>query len=142
MRGVEVTGFTQGPSRVDVLLSDGRTLRAQYPVGCDGGRNFVRKTAGIVFPGWDPTVSYLLAAAELTASPEWGLVTDDIGRHAFSRVEDSKVGILVTEREKAATLPPRLGAASRGGPRRAATSATTRYGPLNPDLCRAASYRL
>ena len=60
-RGREVTGFTQDATGVDVAISDGESLRAQYLVGCDGGRNLVRKAAGIEFPGWDPTTSALLA---------------------------------------------------------------------------------
>ena len=54
-RGLEVTGFAQDDSGVDVALSGGRSLRAQYLVGCDGGRSAIRKAAGIAFPGWDPT---------------------------------------------------------------------------------------
>src|SRR5690606_17842067 len=46
-RSAEVTGFTQDVSGVDIDVSDGRRLRAQYLVGCDGGRSMVRKTAGI-----------------------------------------------------------------------------------------------
>ena len=53
--GSEVTGFAQDDTGVDVELSDGRSLRAQYLVGCDGGRSLIRKAAGIEFPGWDPT---------------------------------------------------------------------------------------
>ena len=53
-RGREVTGFAQDDTGVDVELSDGQSLRAQYLAGCDGGRSLVRKTAGIEFPGWDP----------------------------------------------------------------------------------------
>jgi len=97
--GVEVTGFREESSGIDVALSDGGNLRAQYLVGCDGGRSFVRKAAGIGFPGADPTISHLIAEAELTETPEWGLTTDDIGNHAFSQVEDGRVGILVTERQ-------------------------------------------
>jgi 3-(3-hydroxy-phenyl)propionate hydroxylase len=37
-RSREVTGFTQDDSGVEVALSDGQSLRAQYLVGCDGGR--------------------------------------------------------------------------------------------------------
>src|SRR5690349_97955 len=33
-----VTGFTQDDTGVDVALSDGNSLRAEYLVGCDGGR--------------------------------------------------------------------------------------------------------
>ena len=47
----EVTGFAQGDTGVDVEVSDGRSLRAKYLVGCDGGRSLIRKAAGIEFPG-------------------------------------------------------------------------------------------
>jgi 3-(3-hydroxy-phenyl)propionate hydroxylase len=39
----EVTGFAQDDTGVDVEPSDGRTLRAGYLVGCDGGRSLIRK---------------------------------------------------------------------------------------------------
>src|SRR5215203_1572205 len=55
----EVTGFAQEETGVDVELSDGRSLRAEYLAGCDGGRSLVRKAAGIEFPGWDATTSAL-----------------------------------------------------------------------------------
>ena len=60
-RGREVTGFAQDDTGVDVGVSDGSSLRAQYLVGCDGGRSLIRKKAGIDFPGWDPSVTYLIA---------------------------------------------------------------------------------
>src|SRR5690242_15510730 len=47
----EFTGFASDEHGVDVTLSDGQSLRAQYVVGCDGGRSLVRKGAGIDFPG-------------------------------------------------------------------------------------------
>src|SRR5438552_3741489 len=53
-RPVDVTGFAQDDTGVDVALSDGRSLRAAYLVGCHCGRRLIRKTAGIDFPGWDP----------------------------------------------------------------------------------------
>jgi 3-(3-hydroxy-phenyl)propionate hydroxylase len=71
-RGAEVTGFAQDDTGVDVAMSDGRSLRAEYLVGCDGGRSLVRKTAGIDFPGWDPTTSWLIAEVEWTEEPPWG----------------------------------------------------------------------
>ena len=107
LRGVEVTGFTEDALGVDVALSDGHSLRAQYLVGCDGGRSFVRKAAGIGFPGSDATLSHLLAEAELSDEPEWGLRTDEIGVHAFSKTEDGKVGMIVTER-RVGTVEPTL----------------------------------
>jgi 3-(3-hydroxy-phenyl)propionate hydroxylase len=69
----EVTGLAQDDSGVDVELSDGRSLRADYLVGCDGGRSVVRKAAGIAFPGWDPTTSWLIADVEMEQTPEFGL---------------------------------------------------------------------
>ncbi|HEY4366614.1 MAG TPA: FAD-dependent monooxygenase [Steroidobacteraceae bacterium] len=47
----EVTGFAQDDTGVDVEMSDGSSLRAEYLVGCDGGRSVIRKAAGIEFPG-------------------------------------------------------------------------------------------
>jgi 2-polyprenyl-6-methoxyphenol hydroxylase-like FAD-dependent oxidoreductase len=49
-RARDVTGVAQHDAGVDVVLSDGTSLRAQYLVGCDGGRSLVRKAAGIEFP--------------------------------------------------------------------------------------------
>jgi hypothetical protein len=62
-------------------------LRAQYLVGCDGGRSLVRKAAGIEFPGWDATRSNLIAEAEMTGDPELGVRHDDVGIHGIGRVE-------------------------------------------------------
>jgi len=64
-RGREVTGFAQDDTGVDVELSDGPSLRADYLVGCDGGRSLIRKAAGIEFPGWDPTTSNLIAEVQI-----------------------------------------------------------------------------
>lgn len=56
--GYEVTSFDQdkdGVTLAAVRLSDGRSesWRAQYLVGCDGGRSFVRRTLGIRYAGED-----------------------------------------------------------------------------------------
>jgi 3-(3-hydroxy-phenyl)propionate hydroxylase len=107
--GREVTGFTQDGTGVDVDLSDGQPLRAQYLVGCDGGRSVVRKAAGIEFPGWDPTTSSLIAQVELAEEPEWGLRRDATGVHALSRFEGGPVrGVLVTEQHLEHTGEPTL----------------------------------
>jgi 3-(3-hydroxy-phenyl)propionate hydroxylase len=71
-RGLEVTGFAQDETGVDVELSDGRSLRANYLVGCDGGRSVIRKKAAVDFPGWDPSISYLIAEVAMTEEPVWG----------------------------------------------------------------------
>src|SRR5262245_44620996 len=86
-RGVEVTGFAQDDTGVDVAVSDGRSLRAEYLVGCDGGGGLVRKAAGIAFPGWDPTVSNLIAEAEMAEEPELGTRRDALGVHGIGRLE-------------------------------------------------------
>src|SRR5881394_2305024 len=70
-RGRELTGFAQDDTSVDVLVSDGTSLRAEYLVGCDGGRSVIRKAADIEFAGWDPTVSWLIAEAHFIEEPPW-----------------------------------------------------------------------
>src|SRR3954454_11309171 len=94
----EVTGFAQDDTGVDVERSDGRSLRAQYLVGCDGGHSLVRKAAGIEFPGSEPTTSFLIAGVELASEPPWGIHHDAVGRHAFRKLDDGLVGVLVTEK--------------------------------------------
>ena len=86
-RGREATGFTQDDSGVDVELSDGGSLRADYLVGCDGGRSLIRKAAGIEFPGWDPTTSGLLAEVEMAEQPELGIHRNAFGVHSFGKVK-------------------------------------------------------
>ena len=64
-RGREVTGIARDDTGADVQLSDGQSLRAEYLAGCDGGRSLIRKAAGIEFPGWGPSTSYLIAVVEM-----------------------------------------------------------------------------
>ena len=97
VRERDVTGFAQDGRGVDVDLSDGRSLRAQFLVGCDGGRSLVRKAAGIEFPGWDPSVSSLIAEAEMREEPEWGIRYDENGTQAIGKLEDGRVGVVVTQ---------------------------------------------
>ena len=107
--GREVTGFTQDGTGVDVVLSDGQSLRAQYLVGCDGGRSIIRKDAGIEFPGWDPTRSNLIAEVEVTEEPPPGVRHDAIGVHGLHRLEDGKtVRVVVTERQVGPGSEPTL----------------------------------
>jgi 2-polyprenyl-6-methoxyphenol hydroxylase-like FAD-dependent oxidoreductase len=119
-RGREVTGFAQDDGGVDVELADGDSLRAEYLVGCDGGRSLIRKAAGIEFPGWDPTTSALLAEVEVAEEPELGIRNDEFGVHSFGRVDyeirdgeivyadEGPVGVMVTERHPGATAEPTL----------------------------------
>ena len=117
-RGRRVTGFAQDDTGVDVELSDGRTVRAGYLVGCDGGRSLVRKQAGIAFPGWDATTSALIAEAEMAEEPELGTRQDATGLHGIGRVEyevrdgevifadHGPVRVMVTEQEVGSTSEP------------------------------------
>jgi len=137
-RGREVTGFTQDDTGVDVELfpignfdasfpakdseasSDGLSLRAQYLVGCDGGRSLVRKAAGIEFPGWDPTTSALIAQVEMTGQPPLGIHRNAFGIHSFGKLEykilDGKViyaeggptAVMVTEQHVGPATEPTL----------------------------------
>ena len=108
--GREVTGFAQDDSGVDVRLSDGEPLRAQYLVGCDGGRSLIRKAAGIEFPGWDATRSNLIAEVELTEEPPQGLHHDAAGTHGFRQMEDGRTfGVVTTEQQVGPSSEPTLG---------------------------------
>ena len=89
-RGCEVTGLAQDDAGVDVALFDARPLRAKYLVGCDGGRSLIRKKAGIDFPGWDPTTSFLIAEVDMAEEPAWGLRRDEKGVYALGKLDDGK----------------------------------------------------
>lgn len=105
----EVTGFAQDDTGVDVELSDGRSLRAQYLVGCDGGRSVVRKAAGIDFPGWDATTSWLIAEAAMAEEPAWGFHHDAVGSHAIGKLEEQgplRARVVLTEPQVGATSEP------------------------------------
>jgi 3-(3-hydroxy-phenyl)propionate hydroxylase len=107
--GREVTGFAQDDTGVDVELSDGQSLRAQYLVGCDGGRSGIRKAAGIEFPGWDPTRSNLIAEVELTEEPPQGVRHDATGIHGLNRMEDGRTfRVVVTEQRLGPSSEPTL----------------------------------
>jgi 2-polyprenyl-6-methoxyphenol hydroxylase-like FAD-dependent oxidoreductase len=97
-RGRDVTGFAQDDTGVDVELSDGESLRASYLVGCDGGRSLVRKKAGIDFPGWEASTSYLIAEVEMAEEPAWGVRRGEKGVNALGKLDDGKrVGVVLVE---------------------------------------------
>jgi 3-(3-hydroxy-phenyl)propionate hydroxylase len=112
-RGLEVTGFTEDGTGVDVELSDGHTLRADFLVGCDGGRSLIRKAAGIDFPGWDPSVSSLVAEVEMSEEPQRGIRRDDKGQHGMGRLDGERVRVVVSERYAGQTGEPTLRDLSR-----------------------------
>ena len=64
-----MTGLAQDAGGVTVTLDDGRTERADYVVGCDGVRSFVREAAGLPFPGAPNPGSVILADLYLDGLP-------------------------------------------------------------------------
>ena len=124
--GIEVTGIAQDDAGVDVALSGGDSLRAEYLVGCDGGRSLVRKAAGIEFAGWDPTTSALIAEVEMSDEPELGIRQNAAGIYGIGRVEyevrdgevvyadEGPVRVMLTEADVGATTEPTLRDVSEG----------------------------
>jgi 3-(3-hydroxy-phenyl)propionate hydroxylase len=104
-RAREVTGFTQDDAGVDVELSDGKRLKPEYLVGCDGGRSLIRKTAGVEFPGWDATMSWLIAEVEWSEEPAWGFRNNAVGTHGIGKMEDER-------RARMVLTEPQVGPAS------------------------------
>jgi 3-(3-hydroxy-phenyl)propionate hydroxylase len=96
LRGREVAGFAQDDTGVDVEISGDRSLRAEYLVGCDGGRSLVRKMAGIEFAGLDPSTSWLIAEVAMDEEPVLGMRREGggIGRMA----EGGPFRVVLTER--------------------------------------------
>jgi len=108
-RDSEVTSFQQHDSVVHVALADGRQLRARYLVGCDGGRSSIRKQAGIEFPGWEASTSYLIAEVEMREEGPWGMRRDAKGVYAMGKMEDGKrVRVVLREEETGRTAEPTL----------------------------------
>ena len=100
LREREVVGFTQDDGGVHVELSDGSSIRAQYLVGCDGGRSVVRKVAGIDFVGWDATASYLITEVVMDEEPEVGMRPEGGGIGPVNREEGGNpYGVVLLERE-------------------------------------------
>lgn len=108
-RGCEVTGFAQDDAGVEVALSDGRSLRAKFLVGCDGGRSLIRKCAGIDLVGWEASTSYLIAEVDMTDEPAWGIRRTEKGTHALGKLEDGKRVRVVLEEEHVGNGEPTLG---------------------------------
>ena len=81
----ELTGFTErdGAVEAEVACPGGstRTIRAQYLVGCDGGRSPVRKTLGIAFDGKTESTRWLVV----------DVADDPVGTpHAYLRCDPAR----------------------------------------------------
>ncbi|MBT2452553.1 FAD-dependent oxidoreductase [Streptomyces sp. ISL-43] len=78
--GTELTEFDEDDCGIEVRVArmadgSGEGIRADWLVGCDGGRSTVRKLAGFGFPGTDPQITGYQALVEMTGSealrPGW-----------------------------------------------------------------------
>ena len=96
MRSHEVTGFTQDDNGVTIEVSDGQSLRADYLVGCDGGRSLVRKIADIDFPGLDASISYIIAEVKMDEEPKFG--TRPEGGGIGIAADGESIGVVVGEK--------------------------------------------
>ena len=99
-RSRELSDLAQDDDGVTIALADGGSLRARYLVGCDGGRSLVRKRADIDFPGWEPSVSYLIAEAAMREQPAWGIRRGERGINALGKLEDgARVRVVLIEQQ-------------------------------------------
>lgn len=106
-RQTDVTGFAQDADGVDVALSNGRALRAEYLVGGDGGRSAIRKAAGIDFVGLDAATSWIIAEVTMDGDPEIGMRHDSLGTHGIGPSgNDRLLRVVLTEREVGHTDNP------------------------------------
>src|SRR5437764_2308197 len=109
LRGREVVGFAQDDTGVDVEVSGDTSLRAEYLVGCDGGRSLIRKAAGIDFAGLDPSTSWLLAEVEMDEEPEVGMRREGGGTGPVNRLEGGgPFGVVLRERHVEHTGDPSM----------------------------------
>ena len=109
-RGCEVVSFAQDDTGVDVELSGDTSLRAEYLVGCDGGRSLIRKAAGIDFPGLAPSTSWIIAEAEMDEEPEIGMRPEGGGIGPVNPVEGGgRYRVVLKERHLEHTGDPSMG---------------------------------
>src|SRR4051794_37214653 len=109
VRRRQVAGFTQDDSGVTVDVAGDAPLRAEYLVGCDGGRSVIRKAAGIDFPGVDASASWMIAEVEMEEEPLIGVRPEGGGIGPVNRVEGGgPYGVVLREQEVEHTGEPTL----------------------------------
>ncbi len=113
LRGREVAGLRQDETGVTVHLEDGETMRASFVVGTDGGRSVIRKAADIDFPGWEATMSALIAEVEVTEDLPTEPRYDASGIHGLTLMTDGRtVRIVTSEAELGKSVEPTLASLS------------------------------
>ncbi|HSE07772.1 MAG TPA: FAD-dependent monooxygenase [Nocardioidaceae bacterium] len=109
LRGYEVEGFAQDDTGVDVEMSGDTSLRAEYLVGCDGGRSVVRRAAGIEFPGLDASTSWIIAEVEMDEEPDLGMRREGGGIGPVNRARaGGPYRVVLTEHDLEHTSEPTL----------------------------------
>ncbi|HEV2760476.1 MAG TPA: FAD-dependent monooxygenase [Acidimicrobiales bacterium] len=109
LRSREVVGFAQDHAGVVVEISGALSLRAEYLVGCDGGRSLIRKAAGIDFAGSDPSASWLIAEVEMEEEPQLGMRPEGGGIGPVDRESGGgPYGVVLRERHVDHTSEPTL----------------------------------
>ena len=101
-RGHELRALEQHPESVlaTVVTGDGEyRIRAEYLVGCDGGRSTVRKQAGIEFPGTEATRFSLLGDVELADLRHCPGATTGPGGTVFVIPRPGYVRIITADRQ-------------------------------------------
>jgi 2-polyprenyl-6-methoxyphenol hydroxylase-like FAD-dependent oxidoreductase len=109
LRGCKVVGFAQDDTGVDVEVSGDTSLRAEYLVGCDGGRSLVRRAAGIDFPGSDPSTSWMIAEVQMDEEPVIGVRPEGGGIGPVDRASGGgPFRVVLTERPPELSSEPTL----------------------------------
>jgi 3-(3-hydroxy-phenyl)propionate hydroxylase len=107
LRGREVVGFARDDTSVDVEVSGHKSLRAEYLVGCDGGRSLIRKAAGIDFVGLDARTSWMIAEVEMDEAPVVGMRPEGGGIGPVNPLDGGgPFRVVLTERHAEHTRDP------------------------------------
>jgi 2-polyprenyl-6-methoxyphenol hydroxylase-like FAD-dependent oxidoreductase len=109
VRGREVAGFDQDADGVAIDLSDDTTLRAQYLVGCDGGRSRVRRVAGVELSGTEASASWMIAEVAMDDEPDIGVRPEGGGIGPVDRVNGgSPYGVVLRDEHVELDAAPTL----------------------------------
>jgi 3-(3-hydroxy-phenyl)propionate hydroxylase len=97
-RKCDAAGLSQDACGVSLDLADGRTLRSQFLVGCDGGRSLIRRAAGFTTTESRPTRSWIVAEADTDDEPKPGTRYTSAGLHGMQRIGAGRpVRMVLTE---------------------------------------------